>query len=49
MYIPRHESEDQGFVIGFVVGLLLFWSSLFIMFLESFVMFTLASKVKFWP
>ena len=52
MYVPRHESDDQDFgvvlEVGFVVGLLIFWPFVFI-FLESFVVFILASKVKLLP
>ena len=52
MYVPRHESDDQDFgvvlEVGFIVGLLICWVLVFI-FLESFVVFILASKVELLP
>ena len=52
MYVPRHESDDQDFgvvlEVGFIVGLLICWVFVLI-FLESFVVFILASKVELLP
>ena len=50
LHVPRHESEDQDcpvvLKVGLMVGLLIFWAFVF---LESFVIFILASNVKLWP